>query len=961
MAHGRLCVLRAIPGSTSLSPLVRRFCQPGQGIVTAFSDAVLPSCKDEVDLDSLVEVLSFGEVVRRLLELGGEEALRIAPNGHHLAAIAEACLQLPEESPFRRAARFPGFHQALLKTLKELNEWGLFSEEMEALAEQREDRLGDKLRSLALIDRESRTLLNRLGLETHARQMQMCLETTPERDGSYDRLLAIVGSEESPLKLRWLRWAAEQGMDLTVVLDRHATDGKVFAGAERAAKLLGVEPQEVGESNRLMQNLFAEKEHEGPSIEVTIASAADPLAECEWAIRRVAEAGPEGRASIYARNLEAYAPLIEASAKRFKVPIRLSRRAPLSTNSLARLTLTALEFVASSDVRTIGPLIQSSYLGLTGEQQAAVASALRECHRTRDLQWLTLRTWVEQHEGLFGWMLRLLEWRHENAGVARRLSEWTPRLRELIDDVLPVLNSAEVASDYSQERDRRARNQILRLLAGEASIANATERESIPLAEFVRTCRRLWETSDVSVPADDVGACVTGNPDCLEDADTVVVLGMLEGVFPRRRTEDPVLADMERKAISSLRPGEPELRTSRQVAEEERDAFYRVCARAKRKLVLSYPLADDTRDNVPAFYLELVRHAQGSVETANHPRSHVAPPIEACHTQADRDLRTALDGRREPPLPIEVSAEATLSRLRSEEKPVAPNELRDAHTCSFMYLSRHRLKLRPKRTAARWASLRQLPHAATLPKHATAQEAERALVDALESHLDSLYSEVPDWELQLMRSGGKRLIAEWVRREFASRRIWPKKDESVCVNVGFGTHGVRDSLWGGVKLEGVIPAISQIDELRVAHLFSRNSREPSRLTDNDRLFLGIYLASLFEAGKETAVEMETMAGQRTLYRLTRQGTRPLVSEVQSGLQVVDLSEIEDPVVAKKTFYEDVKRMVGQASARIRDGRVEVQVGDWCDWCDYGELCRRSRLFGEEDSPFGVDEETGDVA
>lgn len=950
MARSRLQLLRTIPGSTALGPIVHGFCRGGTGVVTAFSDALLPVLKAEVDEDTLVEAMPFGELARRFLEMSGEEALRIAPAGHTLAAIAEACLELPDDSPFRRTARYPGFHQAAMETLHELNGWGLMAEEFQALSERTEGRLSSKLASLAILDRESRRMLNLLGLDTHAAHLRACFESTPERDGAFDRLLVFAGAEETPLKLRWLRWVAEQGIDVTVVTDRHSTDGRVFAGAKRAASILGVEPQDLGEGNRLLNNLFAEKTHEGVPIEVTIASAADPLAEAEQAMRRILSYGAPDKSAIFVRNLEAYAPLIEASAKRLGVPIRMARRAPLLTNSLTRITLTAMEFTASGDVRSIGPILQSSYLGLDGQEQAAVVSGLKECHRTGDVQWLTLRTWVEAHQPRYEWLLKLLQWRHENAGTARTLSEWWPRVRVLMDDVLPVFDRSKGVSDYSQERDRRAKNQMLRLLAGEASIANATERGTLSLAEFVSICRRLWECADVSVPSGEYGACVTAVPECLEDADTVIVLGMLEGVFPRRRTEDPVLTDLERVALSELYGGPP-LRTSRSRAEEERDAFYRVCAHARRRLVLTYPQADDSRDNVPAFYLELVKAAQPNVVEETPPRSLFAPPSPA---RADEELREALDGPRVTPSPVEVVSSRARQELSREDQPVAPNELRDASTCAFMYLSRHRLKLRPKRTAARWASLRSLPHLATLPRHATEEQAERALMEALDAHLDSLYSEVPGWEMQLLRSGGRRLIQDWVRREFRARRIWPKNDDSVKVNVGFGTQGLRDALWNGLKLAGVVPAVSEIDNLRVAHLYSGSAREGDKLTDTDRMYLGVYLASLHAPGKEVAVEMESMSGRRTLYTLTRAGSRQLTGDVGLGLSVVDLAELDDPVVAKKQFYDGVKRQVSQAALRIRDGAVEVTPGDHCDWCDYGELCRRSRAFGEEDSPFGAD-------
>jgi hypothetical protein len=50
----------------------------------------------------------------------------------------------------------------------------------------------------------------------------------------------------------------------------------------------------------------------------------------------------------------------------------------------------------------------------------------------------------------------------------------------------------------------------------------------------------------------------------------------------------------------------------------------------------------------------------------------------------------------------------------------------------------------------------------------------------------------------------------------------------------------------------------------------------------------------------------------------------------------------------------VKELAREAVDRIAKVDVRALRGDHCTWCDYGELCRQSREFGEEDSPF-VDE------
>lgn len=962
MAKGQLKVYTAVPGSTGFGPIIKLFCREGEGVVTAFSDSALPICRRFVSEDDAVDVEPFGKVVAKYLELCGEQVAPIAQAGHMEAAIARACRDLPDGSPFQLTSRFPGFHKAAARTLKELREWGVDREEMEDLAAKIGGGLGAKLNSLAKIDETSESILNNLGCQVHPSQIQACFNATPERDGSFERLLVLVGSEESPMRLRWLQWAVDNGTDVTVILEKHAADAPIFAGAIRAAQTLGIPPESRGTGSRLLTNLFADHTSDAPDMEwIEISSAADPLAEAEWAIRGCLEVENPERAGIYVRNLETYAPLIEAAAKRFGVPVRISRRAPLLTNSFARLTLTALEFCASSDVRSLGPILKSSYLGLTGEKQARLSTGLRESHSMRALQWEALSTWALNHESEYPWLKVLLEWRHRASNVFP-LTDWLVLLRDLIDpkDRLPWGTRVMGSDTKMQHRDRRASNQLERLLANYVSVDRVTDNHSMNLSEVAALCKRLWSQADVSIPSEDYGVTVVADPQALPEVDSLFVLGMLEGVFPRRRSEEPILTDFDREEISLLRPGQPRLPSSHDRAEAERDEFYRVCAAARSKIVFSYPVADDQRDNIPAFYLTEIERAMSgapegrSVRKTDYPRNLLAPKEEDCLSASDMKLRGALEGPRELAATVELVTETAKAAVRPEDGyPFGPNELRDALQCPFQYVMRHRLRLRVHRPGARWQSLRKLPQAAGLLGQESEKQAESALIMALDAELDSLYSEVPEWEMQLLRAGGRRLIRDWMKREFRSRDTWPKEPGSVRGNVSFGQAGLRDQMPGGVQLKGTVAGVSRHQNYSVVHLNGSSARDPKNLTEVEKLYYGLHYLAVHENGREGALEIESMRGKRELLVLSRAGG-PVNGHVQDGLSVVDLATSDDPAQSRKEFYEEVKKALRRAMERIYRSSVEAIKGDHCDWCDFGELCRRSRAFGEEDSPFGRD-------
>lgn len=953
----RMRVLRVVPGSIGLEPTIRSFCRQ-EGYITALSDSALVLARRFAGEDAPVEIRSFGELVRMVLELCGEPSGRIAGSLETQAAIALAAKDLPADSPFAQVAKFAGFHEAVTQVLGELHEWEIDADEMERLAESAPPRLAAKLRGLAQLDRDKDAMLRELGREPHTTQIRNCLECAPERDGALNRLLVLAGTEESPLKARWLRWLAKHGTQITVVCDRHATDAPIFAGVDRMVAHLEVPAEPIGGGTRLSENLFRSKVTPGEPERDTGTSlviAADALAESEAALRNCVEF--PANSAIFVRDLSTYAPLIEASARRLNVPVRLSRRAPLLTNSLIRLTLAALEACAGNDVRRLGALLRSSYLGLTGDQQAQLQSAIKDAHSARELQWETLKLWANLHVEQFPWVTELLEWRRKALGGRFSLREWKPILDELIDHKeMPWHLRREGAAESMAERDRRARNQMQRLLASHISVESLGSEPAYELAQVVTVCRGLLEDADVSIPAEENGVLVTDRVEHLSDASRLHVLGMLEGVFPRRRTEDPILTDEERVAISDLRPEGPRLLSSHDRAAGERDTFYRICASARQNLVFSYPQTDDQRDNIPAFYLSEVARALGAEHLPTHtiPRRELAPEPGFCLAEADRKLRAAMEG---PPAAFaEVELSTLLGRLAikpDNDHGFRPTELRDALQCPFRYTFQHRLRLSARRGTTRWQALRKLPQEAQLVTQPNRERAETALLTALDAQLDSLYSEVDQWEMQLLRSGGQRLIRDWLRREFAARKVWPKEPGSVSANVHFGDASLKDTMPGQVRLEGTVPATSRFRNYNVAHLYQSNPANAKEMTEDEQLLVGLYMLALYQRGHEVAIEFDDVAGKRELVVLTREGGTAH-GEAKDGLSVIDLSTSDDPGASRRAFFEEVKKSLRRAMERIQSVRIDPIKGGHCMWCDYGELCRRSQDFGEDLSPFGQD-------
>lgn len=960
MGKRRLRLVRLTPGVRALRPLLDAYGDRGYGVVTAFSDSALRGVRSLLPEDTELELEPFGSVVQSLLARCGDTPLPQAQAAHTLAAIAEACADLPDDSPFAASGRFAGTHRAMMETLQDLGYWGIDAGRLQDLAEQAAPELRPKLEALASVARTSEDLLRQLGRESHARHLARCIESCFESGAELDRLMVLVDRESAPAKLALLNWLADHGTEVTVVVPGPANpNARLFPWVSDVERAVEATAEPVAESSTFLRQLFTREE----SIPVSqprlaITHAPDALAEAEWALRECLDAQAAGlrpdRIAIFCRGLEEYAPLLDAAAKRLGVRLTMPRRAPLLTNAFARLTLAAVEACGSHDVRRLDTIVRSSYLSLAYEARNALLQVLREAYATREGQWQHLESWVESHPTAAPWLASVLKWRREAVEVRAPLAAWLERLRMLMHG-LPCLAEGETAG-----RDMRASTALARALAAQASVERVRERAHLSLPDFARRCREAWEESDVSLPAQEGGVAVVNEAAALPEVDRLLVIGMLEGVFPRRRSEDPILSDQERKAISELAKLERPLPNSYDRARAERDEFYAVCAAPRERLVFSYPVTGDNRDNVPAFYLnEIKRIAGEGLEKREYRLTDLAPAIAKCLNANDRMLREAIEGPRVDPPEVELEDESLRTELASAAfGTVSPRELRDALQCGFRYFIRHRLQLRPQGQSARWNTLTKLPTTTGLLQQDDADMARAALETALDLEIEGLYGEIPEWETALLRVGGRRLIQEWVEREFAARKDWPKEPGSGRARVAFGQEGLRSEVGKGVRLSGTVPAVSKMGSTTVVHL--QESRVPIsndgrlELEEHDRLYYGLHLLAAYDPGGATAVEVEASDGKRALMVLPRMPGMVLRRNAAYNLFFVDLGEHDDPMIARREFYEEVKKLMKRAFARIRDVDIRPLRGDHCQWCDVGELCRRSQLYGEDSSPFGVD-------
>jgi len=956
-------VLGLAPGAAGIKETLGSFRSGGRGVVTAFNLGMLRCVADFMTDEDELRKLSFGDLVKECLSLCDEETRSQASQGLYVAAIAKACEGLEMDSVFSRSARYSGFHRAVSETWTELHRWGLSSEQILEAAEKSSDETSAKLRSMAFLDKEAEEILTSLGFETVHFQMRRALECKPAKDSKLPRALILAGSDIHPLAAQFLRWMAENGADIWVAVEQPLETSNLFKGSETFGRLLSnLIIESSDHPNALCEVLFTDQKADGKPW-VRINSCSDSLAEAEWALRGCLGDMQLGLAPedivVYARDIDEYACPLEASAKRLGVPIRMSRRAPVLTNRFACLVLEALEFCASDDPRTIIPLLSCSYLGLDRKTAQDIRSEARLAYKAKANAWPIFTGWAEGRAKEIPWLARLLYWRSDASAMPQSLRSWANRLKALID-ILPWHSSS--GEGPTRMRDTYVPAALRRAIKNIASVRSIEKDDPISLRDFARLCREVWADEEYFIPSEGRGVAIVNCAQCIGDVKSVYAVGMLEGVFPRRRKEDPILTDEDRQQISKALNLDPPLMSSLDHASEERDEFYRLCAAAKESITLSYPQADDNRDNVPAFYLHEVERAMQTVSKHDYPRVPFAPLKTECIAPSDRSLREALDAPREDALPVVFSTKETKDKFAwPADEAFSPKDIRDALQCEFRHFASKRLGLKPNRESSRWSRLQGIPRAVRLLQQPDIDAAKHALEVALDAELDQLYGDIPEWEMAMMRSGGRRLIAEWVQREFAARKIWPKESDTVKVDLPFGAPGIRDRMPGEVPIAGTVAAVSRMGPYAVTHLYE--SQPPKRegaveggpLAELDALYYGLHLLARHGQGRGTAVEVESMHGARTLLVMPRLAEMPLPSRRQDGLEVIDLSGGADGPLAQKAFFDDVKRRLKRAVNRLQQSGIEPMRGEHCKWCGYGELCRRSLDFSEEDAAFGADE------
>lgn len=967
-------LFRVTPGAHTLRELLTPLLTgSGEIRLTAFDGGRLALCRDLFDHLAHVEVCEFGQAVGLVLAERQGNAPMLPPRGLIVSALSEACRELDEDSPFFKAKNFAGFHRVLARSWETLRTYRV------DLPIPTDNALREKTEALAGIYSRAEQLLNQLGRKFNADAMAACPESEPA-ELPFTRIVIVAGSEYRPAEFDWLEWLASTGVQVDIIAEQHANreaTGSLFGDAEKTGELFAESnriearfgpSRPFSRANPLAKLVFAESDTT-TDFDCEILETPDILSECEWVLRRAHEKADGNMAgvAVFCRSLESYGPILQSAADRLGIPLSVSRRFPLMATSMARTILEVLKACSSNDVRDLTRLARSSYFPIGSlKTRTDFDQTCRLAFREGHLAWQSITDWsgdVSEEKERPTWLKDLLAWRKEAMEERATIEGWRERLIQLsmLPSLTELTKDAESVDDTMtnrlHRRDQHAVTAMLRSLAYDASVDRISARRQLSLSEFYRLARRLWEHEEVSLEPIEGGIQVVSSAAAISAVETLFVMGMLEGEFPRRRSEDALFTDDELRQLSS----EERIPNSEDIARAERDEFYRACCAPSGALVLSYPRVDDDRDNVPAFYLEEIKRVVGPIQPTRLLRSKLVP--EEPILPADRRLKAALDAPSAwPPAPA-LQTLAAQKIARGSDEAYFPHELADAFQCPFRYFARFRLDLHPSQERLRWGSLSHLPRVAKLAEMPDPETAKRRLKETIDDHLGNLIADTMPHDHKLMQAGAHRLIGDWVDREFQAQKIWPR-DTVNTHNVGFeyGPLRAKIKLRDGrfVQLKGEVAAVSMRGDLEVVHLYK--SRDPvadagaegeSKFHPHEQLEMGIYLLMRGQRDRPAGVEIDHAHGRRLVAVGTAQFPR---QDIKAEMRTTAFEGHE-----RSELLAGMVDRIQIAVSRIESGEITPMPEESrCHFCDFGELCRRSHRFSEvDDDPFfEVEEENG---
>ena len=577
----------------------------------------------------------FGDPVNIFFTFAQEVAQRGGVRGDRLTDLQKHLLlqDLIRATPldyFARAARFPGFTQALGETIDELKVHMIFPEDLLKAAGVAEDRgagaFAKKLHELGTLYNQYQQQLIAEHLYDSEGIMWLAAECLREQPALLTDLRCLIldgFARLTPIQTHFLRAIVPRAERVIVLFDyeegRSVAYHPVQTSLDRLDELaerdgLAVIRREfsprAGATTAvqwLRRELFRDRHHLGAlDTSIALLAAATPAHEAEMIAREVRallRAGrlPDGTPvtasdiAILARNADGVRERFAQTFARFGLAIR--RDPPLLSHTPVGRALLAVfrllrERWQREDVLT---LLKSGFLAIEPALAFTIDLTART-HYLRDQQATWCERWPEQEtRAALSTALRplvdfaaLMRQHGDGAGALEAVSDLLRQFQAQALPPLPPLPDVDAAGARRYAELLAAFTRIARVLDDlrklSALLGHLSQERMLDIIGTALARERMLNPTGEGIPVCSVHT--TGG----EKFKVVFLCNLLQGAFPRHQRESAFLMDHEREA--SLRDLQILIDTRKHLEDDEHYWFLHALSSATHRLVLSYPRHD---------------------------------------------------------------------------------------------------------------------------------------------------------------------------------------------------------------------------------------------------------------------------------------------------------------------------------------------------------------------------------
>jgi ATP-dependent helicase/nuclease subunit B len=472
----------------------------------------------------------------------------------------------------------------------------------------------------------------------------------------------------------------------------------------------------------------------------------------------------------------------------------------------------------------------------------------------------------------------------------------------------------------------------------------------------------------------------------------IFVGGLLEKEFPRQVREDLFLKDFYRKKLNAT--GKIKMREAYEQMDEERYLFYIAITRAKEKLYLSYPSANNNGNlTLPSFFLSDIKKLftkdilQGitiqrnlskiipgpediitPTDSKNFVYYHLNTPCVSGKEQYEKDISLWLYNNSENGtsfrkelcalkelidsynnLKLKLFDKKIVKKIGETSTRFSPTKLKDYAQCSYKYFGRSTLKLKqaiPK-------SMDLLMQGTIIHKVLEEYFKETQDIKTITKIFDDVFNQktrgmvIGFEELKVKNEMLNTLLTfESMERESTSSPFKPFMFEAKFGDEEIETLKIGDSKKDLIEISGKIDRvdISEVNGKKVGiiidYKYGQTEFKLTDLEDGLDLQLPIYILALKDAFKITPIAAEFYALKTS--KKTGIYNQELIDSLKLNIKPNKKSLSVDSKEFNKRL-KDAENYIIKFSREIHKGKIELNPAniDFCGEgnCDFANVCR----------------------